>query len=102
MLFVGHMTAVSVVDEENHSVVCAHSLFVTESSDAYECVLRVLTKWLPIMKSRTLVTRTDDLVSPQTLFTHLSALKLAGLCNWHLREKTLVKRFGSIHMWRKV
>ena len=78
---------VSVVDEENHSVVCAHSLFVTESSDAYECVLRVLTKWLPIMKSRTLVTRTDDLVSPQTLFTHLSALKLAGLCNWHLREK---------------
>ena len=47
---------VSVVDEENHSVVCAHSLFVTESSDAYECVLRVLTKWLPIMKSRTLVT----------------------------------------------
>ena len=55
----------SVVDEENHSVVCVHCIVISECNEAYEMVLEKCVSWVPVMQQLTKVIRTDDLASPQ-------------------------------------
>ena len=80
---------ISVVDEENHTVMCTHCLVITASNDAYDVMLQTATFWVPSLKAKTLVIHTDDLASPDILGKHLSALQLSGLCNFHIRDINL-------------
>ena len=77
---------ISVVDEENQSIVCTHAVLITESNDAYNTMLETVATWVPKLKEITRVTRTDDLVSPDVLHLHLPSLQLPGLCNLHIRK----------------
>ena len=74
----------SVVDEENHSVVCVHCMVISECSEAFEMIMMLETSDAQLTK----VIRKDDLASPASLqlSLHLPALLLAGLCNFHIRE----------------
>ena len=78
-----------ILKANNHAVVCTHCLVITESNDAYDFILQTATFWVPSLKAKTLVIRTDDLASPDILGKHLSALQLSGLCNFHIRDINL-------------
>ena len=39
----------SVVDEENHSVVCVHCMVILECNEAYEMRLETCVSWVPVM-----------------------------------------------------
>ena len=77
----------SVIDEENHSVICVHVLVIVGCNEAYEIMLETCRTWVPVMKMRTKkIIRTDDLASSNLFKKHLPALQFAGLCNFHIRE----------------
>ena len=78
-----------VVDEENHQHIICHGLTFSESNDAYGWMLKATTDIVPALKNITRLTFSDQLVSERILFSVLSSLEVAALCNFHLREFNL-------------
>ena len=89
--------SITIVDEENHSVACVHCIIITESNDAYKCMLDTTVMWVPFLKTKTLVTRTDELVNPDVLRTCFPSLVLPGLCNYHMLEINLKDKLLSTY-----
>ena len=89
--------SITIVDEENHSVACVHCIIITESNDVYKCMLDTTVMWVPFLKTKTLVTRTDELVNPDVLRTCFPSLVLPGLCNYHMLEINLKDKLLSTY-----
>ena len=81
---------IAVIDEENHLYVIAFCLCVQESNEAYKWILDSVKSIVPSFQHIVKVTMSDRLVSDDVLFEAL-CLQLAGLCNWHLRDRNLAE-----------
>jgi hypothetical protein len=80
----------AVVLDENLSVhTVAHVLACTESNESYIFALNSLTSIEPILHNITTVVFSDRLATESLFFECLRSLKLAALCNWHLRVQNL-------------
>ena len=86
-----------VLDEELSVHLCAHSLACTESNDSYGFTLDSMTSIVPELHNITKVTFSDRLASEAIFFKHLRSLKLAALCNWHLRVRNLGDEWLKYH-----
>ena len=90
---------VAVVDEENKLYVIAFCLCVQESNDAYTWILKSIKSIVPSFQHIVKVTMSDRLVSDHVMHDAL-CLHLAGMCNWHLRERNLAE-WVSKHPFKK-
>ena len=81
---------IAVIDEENKLYIVAFCLCIQESNEAYKWILDSMKSVVPALQHTTKVTMSDRLVSDEVLHQSLCLL-LAGLCNWHLRERNLAE-----------
>ena len=81
---------VTVIDEENKLYVIAFCLCIQESIEAYKWIIESMKSIVPSLKHTIKVTMSDRLVSDEGLYECLCLL-LAGLCNWHLRDRNLAE-----------
>lgn len=80
---------ICVLDDENQLRIICYCLCVHESTEAYCWILNAMASIVPSLHEITEVLMTDRLANEEALLACLRSLKLAGLCNWHLRESNL-------------
>ena len=61
------------------------------NNEAYAWILQSIKSIVPCVQHVVKVTMSDRLVSEEVLMNELCFI-LAGLCNWHLRDRNLAER----------